>query len=81
MSIGDVVYSGNITIDNGAIYINNQLIKDEEYYTVIVIDFLYDKYESTFNTGIDKELTGILYRDVLIKEFEIIGNNDEKWLG
>ncbi len=81
MSIGDVVYSGNITIDNGAIYINNELIKDEEYYTVIVIDFLYDKYESTFNTGIDKEFTGILYRDVLIKEFEIIGNNDEKWLG
>lgn len=81
ISISDVVYSGNIVIDNGAIYLNNKLINDDEYYHVVVLDFLFDKYASTFNTGIEKENTGILFRDVLINEFEIIGQNDDKWIG
>ena len=79
--ISDVVYAGTITIVDGVAYINGEIIKDDVYYNVAVIDFLFDKYESTFMQGTNIRKTELLFRDVLINEFEVIGQNNEQWLG
>ena len=81
LNISDVVYSGDISVENGIIYINGKMIDDEEYYNIVVIDFLFDKYQTTFDLGIETQTRSVLFRDVLIKEFEIISQNNETWLG
>lgn len=81
LRISDVVYAGNVAIENNTYYINGEVIDQEKYYNVTAIDYIFDKPENPFKNGIDSVSTGILFRDVLIREFEIIAENNEQWLG
>lgn len=81
MRITDVVYAGKVSIVDGVYYINGEIIDENEYYNVVAIDYIFDKPENPFKFGIDSSATGILFRDVLIREFEIINENNEQWLG
>ena len=45
------------------------------------VDYIYDQANYPFNYGEDSVSTGILFRDILIKELEDINNSGQKWLG
>lgn len=79
--ISDGVSAGNFSIINGVYYINNEEIDDDSLYSVVAIDFIFDKTQNPFVNGQDTVATGILFRDVLIKILEIKGQNNEAWLG
>lgn len=81
IGISDVVYAGNVSSQNGIYYINGEKIIENKYYNVITIDYIFDKAGYPFKNGIDTISTDILFRDVLIREFEIIDENNELWLG
>ena len=81
LKITEAVYAGNVSIENGKYLINGVAIKDDQYYNVVAIDYIFDKTEYSFKNGIETVSTGILFRDVLIRELEIINENNEQWLG
>ena len=81
LKITEAVYAGDVSIENGKYLINGVAIKDDQYYNVVAIDYIFDKTEYSFKNGIETVSTGILFRDVLIRELEIINENNEQWLG
>ena len=50
---------------NGTVYINGEPIDANEYYRVATIDYLYEKTNYPFKTGLNPVDTDILFRDAL----------------
>lgn len=80
-NISDVVAFGNFTYIDGNYYVDEELILDDNIYSVVAIDYIFDKTTNPFLKGENIVSTGILFRDVLINELELIGQNNELWLG
>lgn len=80
-NISDGVSFGSYSIIDGTYYIDGKIIEDNEIYSVVAIDYIFDKTSNPFLKGENIVSTGILFRDVLIDELELIGQNNELWLG
>ena len=77
-----IVTSENVTSDDTMrYYINGELLDDNKLYKVAAVDYIYDQANYPFSYGKDSVSTGILFRDILIKELEDINNSGQKWLG
>lgn len=65
MIAGFLVVSDSLKITGDNVFINDNLVEDEEYYRVATIDFLYEKDNYPFKKGIDPVDTNVLFRDAL----------------
>ncbi len=57
--------SDSLSKRNGTVYINDEPIDANEYYRVATIDYLYEKTNYPFKTGLNPVDTDILFRDAL----------------
>ena len=57
--------SDSLSKQNGTVYINGEPIDANEYYRVATIDYLYEKTNYPFKTGLNPVDTDILFRDAL----------------
>ena len=64
---------------DGKIFINGKELKDDEYYAVATIDYVFDKTEYPFLKGIDVVNDGKLYRELMIEVIEEVTKNNQKW--
>lgn len=76
---GELKYSTNtVTMDGNTIYINGEILKDDELYRVAAVDYVFDKESYPFLKGQDIISTGKLIRDVMIEAIELSTSKDEK---
>lgn len=80
LKINDVVSAGNYQISGSNYYVNGELIDENAMYRVVAVDYIFDNESYPFVNGINSVEPGILFRDVLIKELELLGQNNEEWL-
>lgn len=78
----ELCYSANITGNSSSgYYLNEVLIDDNQYYKVAAVDYIFDQSKYPFNRGEEIEVTGILFRDILISKLEQIGQSGSTWVG
>ena len=80
MKITDTVLGGYYQISGNNYYINGELIDESAIYRVIAVDYLFDNANYPFLNGQNSVYTNVLFRDVLIKELELLGQNNNTWL-
>lgn len=80
LKINGVVYSGKIYFMNNNYYINDELLDENAIYRVIAVDYIFDNESYPFVNGTNSVITGILFRDILISELDLLGQNNETWL-
>ena len=80
MKITDTVLGGYYQISGNNYYINGKLIDESAIYRVIAVDYLFDNANYPFLNGQNSVYTNVLFRDVLIKELELLGQNNNTWL-
>lgn len=78
--INGVVAAGNFYISGSNYYVNGELVDETKTYRVIAVDYIFDNENYPFVDGTNTVITELLLRDILIKEFEIIGQNNQVWL-
>ena len=76
----DAVVAGNYNLSNGKYYVNGEIVDENATYRVIVIDYLFDNESYPFLGGTDTIATEVLFRDILINELSLLGQNNELWL-
>lgn len=67
MQVNDFAYTG-LTIDNN------------KEYRVAAVDYIFDKDNYLFKKGTNQEVTGLLFRDIMIEAIEELTKKGEKWL-
>lgn len=80
LRINDFVYSDNCYFLNGNYYVNEEVVDENAVYRVIAVDYIFDNESYPFVSGNNTIITEILLRDILIKDLEKLGQNDELWL-
>ena len=71
INAGELEYSSlSVTKEGTNVYIKGVLLNDNQEYRVAVVDYIFDKDTYPFNKGHDIYLSGILLRDILIKNIE-----------
>lgn len=80
MKINDIVVGGNYYVSNNDYYVNGELVVEDAIYRVIAVDYVFDNTSYPFVNGNNTIITEILFRDVLINELELLGQNNENWL-
>lgn len=65
---GDVVFDDEITASGGNLYINGVLMLDSQLYTVAAVDYVFDKTNYPFLSGVDVTQTIYLMRDLLAQD-------------
>lgn len=79
LNVSGLNISESITRVDGKILINGNELKEDEYYKVATIDYVFDKSEYPFYKGIEATNDGKLYRDLMIEVIEKVTANNEKW--
>ncbi len=79
LNVSGLNISDSLTKVDGKIFINGKELKDDEYYEVATIDYVFDKTEYPFYKGIEVTNDGKLYRDLMIEVIEKVTANNEKW--
>lgn len=80
LKITGVVYSGDVYLSGSNYYVNGELLDENAIYRVIAVDYIFDNESYPFVNGTNSVITGLLFRDILISEFELLGQNNEPWL-
>ena len=71
INAGELEYSSlSVNKEGSSIYINGVLLNDDSTYRVAIVDYIFDKDTYPFNKGDNIFLSGILLRDILIKNIE-----------
>lgn len=71
--------SDSFTKVDGKLIINGKELKDDEYYSVATIDYVFDKTEYPFHKGLEATNDGKLYRELMIEVIEEVTSNNQKW--
>lgn len=79
-NVYDAVFGGDCYAQSGNYYVNGVLIDENSTYRVVVIDYLFDNENYPFINGTDQIATEVLFRDILINELGLLGQNNELWL-
>jgi 2',3'-cyclic-nucleotide 2'-phosphodiesterase (5'-nucleotidase family) len=64
----DVYFDDKLKMIGGYLYLDGELIIDDEYYIVGAVDYIFDKPDLPFLYGLDIDNTGYLMRDLLVQD-------------
>jgi len=73
-----LTFSSNVDINNGTV--NGKVLRDEVFYRISTVDFVYEAPAYRMNTGCNLSYSDDLFRDLLVEEVKITAlNNNGKW--